>query len=123
MLSDTELSFGSEVADFVREHIGKICAGDDAKECRFYEKESEVYQLLTGYDDEDFVAVSREIAGLLYEIMAANIDIPSADLMAVRFREGGGISGPPQTQFQSALHAQNDAARGGGGQQQRADPP
>lgn len=88
MLSDTELSFGSEVADFVREHIGKICAGDDAKECRFYEKESEVYQLLTGYDDEDFVAVSREIAGLLYEIMAANIDIPSADLMAVRFREG-----------------------------------
>ncbi len=88
VLSDTELTFGSEVAEFVREHIGRICAGDDAKECRFYERESEVYKLLTGYDDEDFVAVSQEIAGLLYEIMAANIDIPSADLMAVRFREG-----------------------------------
>lgn len=88
VLSDTELEFGSEVADFVREHIGRICAGDDAKECRFYEQESEVYKLLTGYDDEDFVAVSQEIAGLLYEIMAANIDIPPADLMVVRFREG-----------------------------------
>lgn len=88
VLSDTELAFGSEVADFVREHIGKICTGDDAKECRFYEQESEVYKLLSGYDDADFVAVSQEIAGLLYEIMAANIDIPSADLMAVRFREG-----------------------------------
>lgn len=88
VLSDTELLYGSEVAEFVREHIGRICAGDDAKECRFYEQESEVYKLLTAYDDENFVEISQEIAGLLYEIMAANIDIPSADLMAVRFREG-----------------------------------
>ncbi len=88
VLSDTELLYGSEVAEFVREHIGKICAGDDAKECRFYEQESEIYKLLAAYDDADFVEVSQEIAGLLYEIMAANIDIPSADLMAVRFREG-----------------------------------
>lgn len=28
VLSDTELEFGSEVAEFVREHIGKICAGE-----------------------------------------------------------------------------------------------
>ena len=88
VLSDTELEFGSEVADFVREHIGKICAGDDAKECRFYERESEVCKLLTGYEDENFVAVSQEIAGLLFEIMSGNIDIPPADLMVVRFREG-----------------------------------
>lgn len=88
VLSDTELLYGSEVAEFVREHIGRICAGDDAKECRFYEQESEIYKLLTAYDDENFVETSQEIAGLLYELMAANIDIPSADLMAVRFREG-----------------------------------
>lgn len=74
VLSDTELEFGSEVAEFVREHIGKICAGDDAKECRFYERESEVCKLLTGYEDENFVAVSQEIAGLLFEIMSGNID-------------------------------------------------
>ena len=88
VLSDAELEFGSEVADFAREHIGKICAGDEAKECRFYERESEVCKLLTGYEDENFVGISQEIAGLLYEIMSGNIDIPPADLMVVRFREG-----------------------------------
>ena len=88
VFSDTELAFGSEVADFVREHIGRIGGGDDARECRFYEKESEVFQLLSAYEDENFIAVSQEIAGLLFEIMSANIDIPPADLMVVRFREG-----------------------------------
>lgn len=34
------------------------------------------------------MAVSQEIAGLLFEIMSGNIDIPPADLMVVRFREG-----------------------------------
>lgn len=32
VFSDTELAFGSEVADFVREHIGRIGGGDDARE-------------------------------------------------------------------------------------------
>lgn len=88
VLSDTELEYGSEIAEFLKEHIARICAGDDAKECRFYQEESEVRQLLNAYSDEDFVAVSKAIAGLLYEIMAGNIDIPPADLMVVRFREG-----------------------------------
>ena len=88
VLSDTELEYGSEIAEFVKEHIVKISSGDDAKECRFYKEESEIYRMLNSYSDEDFVAVSKEIAGLLYDIMSGNIDIPPADLMVVRFREG-----------------------------------
>lgn len=88
VLSDTELEFGSEVAEFVREHIAKIGGGDDARECRFYERESEIYQMLSSYEDENFVEVSQEIAGMLFAIMSANIDIPPADLMVARFREG-----------------------------------
>ena len=88
VLSDTELEYGSEIADFLKEHIAKISSGDDAKECRFYKEESEIYRMLNSYSDEDFVAVSKEIAGLLYDIMSGNIDIPPADLMVVRFREG-----------------------------------
>lgn len=90
VLSDTELEYGSEIADFLKEHIAKICSGDDAKECRFYKEESEVYHILNSYADEDFVAVSKDIARMLYEIMKSNIDIPPADLMAVRFKEGEG---------------------------------
>lgn len=88
VLSDTELEYGSEIAEFLKEHIAKISSGDDAKECRFYKEESEVYQILNSYADEDFVAVSKDIATMLYEIMNSNIDIPPADLMVVRFKEG-----------------------------------
>ena len=88
VLSDTELEYGSEIAEFLKEHIVKISSGDDAKECRFYKEESEIYRMLNSYSDEDCVAVSKEIAGLLYDIMSGNIDIPPADLMVVRFREG-----------------------------------
>ncbi len=88
VLSDTELEYGSEIAEFLKEHIVKISSGDDAKECRFYKEESEIYRMLNSYSEEDFVAVSKEIAGLLYDIMSGNIDIPPADLMVVRFREG-----------------------------------
>ena len=88
VLSDTELEYGSEVAEFLKEHIARIGSGVDAKECRFYREESEVYRILDAYADEDFIAVSKEIASLLYEIMRANIDIPPADLMVVRFKEG-----------------------------------
>lgn len=88
VLSDTELEYGSEIAEFLKENIVKISSGDDAKECRFYKEESEIYRMLNSYSDEDFVAVSKEIAGLLYDIMSGNIDIPPADLMVVRFREG-----------------------------------
>ena len=87
VLSDTELEYGSEIAEFLKEHIVKISSGDDAKECRFYKEESEIYRMLNSYSDEDFVAVSKEIAGLLYDIMSGNIDIPPADLMVVRFRD------------------------------------
>ncbi len=86
VLSDTELEYGSELADFIKEHIAKISSGDDAKECRFYQEESEVYHILEQYADESFVDISKDIAALLYDIMSSNIDIPAADLIVVRFQ-------------------------------------
>ena len=47
-----------------------------------------MFHMLESYADDDFVEISKDIATLLYEIMNSNIDIPSADLMVVRFREG-----------------------------------
>ena len=66
VLSDTELEYGSDFADFLREHIAKLTTGDDTKACEFYQKESEVYQWLTEYTDEDFVPFSQNVANLLY---------------------------------------------------------
>lgn len=41
VLSDKEIEFGSDFADFLKEHIYKVASCDDCKPCRFYEKESE----------------------------------------------------------------------------------
>ena len=87
ILSDKELEYGAEFADFLKEHIYKVYAGDDAKDCGFYKEQSEVYKLLSDYREEDFVEISKELAGQLYEIMNANVDIPAADLLIVRFKE------------------------------------
>ena len=88
VLSDTELEFGSDFADFVREHIAKLTTGDEIKKCEFYKKESEIYQWLKEYEEEQFVDLSKKMANLLYEIMNSNVAIPSADLFVVRFRCG-----------------------------------
>lgn len=85
VLSDTEIEFGSDLADFLREHIYKIVSGDDCKSCQFYKEESEVYKMLVQYDEEYFVDISKDMANYLYQIMNSNIDIPAADLMVVRF--------------------------------------
>lgn len=86
VLSDGEVEFGSDFADFLRDHIYKIMSSDDCKKCKFYKKESEVYQLLASYQEDDFISMSQDIANHLYQIMSSNIDIPPADLVIVRFK-------------------------------------
>lgn len=88
VLSDSEIEFGSDFAEFLREHIYRIAAGDDSKDCEFYKEQSEIYQMLTEYEDEKFVEMSKQTAELLYGIMNSNIEIPPADLVVVRFKAG-----------------------------------
>ncbi len=84
-LSDMPLELNADLSDFIKSHIANIFGGDDSKKCEFHKKESEVYSILNDYSDDEFVERSRQIATVLYEIMNANIDIPSADLFVVRF--------------------------------------
>lgn len=90
VLSDTEIDFGSDFSDFLKEHIAKIVSGDDAKHCHFYENESEVFKMLKEYKDDDFIVISKTLAESLYKIMNSNIEIPSADLAVVKFRDPDG---------------------------------
>ena len=88
VLSDSEIEFGSDFADFLREHIYRIVTGDESKDCEFYKEQSEIYHMLTEYEDEKFVEMSKQTAELLYGIMNSNIEIPPADLVVVRFKAG-----------------------------------
>lgn len=88
VLSDSEIEFGSDFADFLREHIYRIVSGDESKDCEFYKEQSEIYHMLTEYEDDRFVEMSKSAAELLYGIMNSNIEIPPADLVVVRFKAG-----------------------------------
>lgn len=87
VLSDEEIDFGSDFADFIKEHIHKVASGDDVRTCAFYENESEICQMLREYREEDFIPLSKKMAESLYQIMNSNVDIPSADLAIVRFKD------------------------------------
>ena len=87
VLSDNILSFGSDMADFLEEHIYKTLASDDIKKCRFLEEESEIFNIMKDYKDGaiEFVPMSKSVGEILYRIMNSNIDIPAGDLFVVEF--------------------------------------
>lgn len=89
VLSDSVLDHGSDINDFLRSHINKILAGDDAKDCVFQKDQSDVYAILEQMHPDAFIEVSKELAIRLFEIMNANPEIPPADLMVVLFEVEG----------------------------------
>ncbi|HKM03571.1 MAG TPA: nucleoid-associated protein [Lachnospiraceae bacterium] len=86
ILSETEIEYGSDFADFLKEHIFKIASGDDCKKCKFYEEQSEIYKMLIEYQEADFIENSKKMAEQLYDIMVKNVEIPPGDLMVVQFK-------------------------------------
>ena len=83
VLSDSLLQFGSDFADFLKEHIFRVVTSDDIKKCEFIKEESDVYEKLEKAlgGEYDFLVFSRYVAEKLYEILNSNIDIPAADLV------------------------------------------
>ena len=90
--SEEELELTPDINDFFRTHIYKLLSGDELKKCHFSEEEpSEVYELVQNFSEENLVEQSKQFAGLLYDIMNANIAIPSGDLAVVTFQVAGVI--------------------------------
>lgn len=85
VLSEEELDFGSEITMFFKTHISKVMSEDFRKRCFFYEEESKVYQILSMYQEKEFVEVSKKLAEMLFAIMGSSVDIPPADLAVIRF--------------------------------------
>lgn len=87
VLSNSLLEHGSDFSDFVRSHIYRIMMSDEGKACTF-DGDSPVYQMVSEMEEDTFIAKTQEIAQKLFDIMYSNIDIPSADLMVVRYDAG-----------------------------------
>ncbi len=87
VLSNSLLEHGSDFSDFIRSHIYRIMTSDESKSCQF-DADSPVYEMIMEMEEDTFIKKSQEVAQKLFDIMYSNIDIPSADLMVVRYDAG-----------------------------------
>lgn len=99
VFSEEVLDLSPDINDFFRGLIYKIMSGDEMKKCFFdgaavEETETEapaypqtdVYALVKQFSEENMIEDSKKLAQALYDIMNANITIPSADFGVVTFQ-------------------------------------
>ncbi len=85
VLSNREIDPEQEGYDFVENLLQKMLADDNLKDAEFQESPNRVRQLCEDLQSgQDFIAISQEIAGMLYEIISHQPDIPPADLVCCR---------------------------------------
>jgi hypothetical protein len=86
VISDEEHPIDSDVEDYISRHIIKVLKDDDIKTAEFM-PESKIKTICEDIlkDAEGFSLLTGKTAGLLYEIMLKNVDIPSADLICSLF--------------------------------------
>lgn len=86
VFSEKPLELSPDINDFFRGLLYKIMSGDEMKKCHFDEAETSVYQMVKGFSEDTLVEDSKNLAQALYDIMNANISIPSADFAVVTFQ-------------------------------------
>lgn len=105
VFSEQPLELSPDTNDFFRGLLYKILSGDEMKQCYFDQMEAEspadsydtekegtatssvnVYQMVKGFSEEHLVEDSKKLAQALYDIMNANISIPSGDFAVITFQ-------------------------------------
>lgn len=84
VFSEQPLELSPDINDFFRGLIYKILAGDEMKKCHF--DKMEMAEMVKDFSEENLVEDSKKLAQALYDIMNANISIPSADFAVVTFQ-------------------------------------
>lgn len=89
VLSKEALDLTQDINDFFRDHIYKLLSEDELKQCHFGDEKNQVYQDFVSYDEKDLKKSSTGIAEALYNIMNANVSIPSADVAFITYQVNG----------------------------------
>jgi len=88
VMSMDEMPTAIDINEFFATHITKTMNDDGIKSCVFDEDYNMFLGYLKDYKEEktDYVGFTKQVAGQLFAIMSANINIPSADLAVIRYR-------------------------------------
>jgi hypothetical protein len=87
VLSMDEMTHNYEIKDFFINHIVKVINDDSIKTCIFNEDHNMFYSYLQDFinDKCKFIDFTTNVSSQLFNIMSANIDIPSCDLAIIIF--------------------------------------
>lgn len=88
VMSMDEMPTAIDMNEFFATHITKTMNDDGIKACVFDEDYNMFLSYLQEYRDNktDFVGFTKQVAGQLFAIMSANINIPSSDLAIIKYR-------------------------------------
>ena len=86
VLSGGPMELNDEKKAYLQNHIEKLLASDDIRQCRPLPDSAFKNEL---EHNQDFVDLSCRIAGVLFDYMHAHTTIPGADLAVVDFTRDG----------------------------------
>ena len=86
VLSGSSMELTAEKAAYLQNHIEKLLASDDIRQCRPLPDSAFKNEL---EHNQDFIDLSYRIAGVLFDYMHAHTTIPGADLAVVDFTRDG----------------------------------
>ena len=86
VLSGSSMELTAEKTAYLQNHIEKLLASDDIRQCRPLPDSAFHNELVHNHD---FIDLSCRIAGVLFDYMHAHTTIPGADLAVVDFTRDG----------------------------------
>ena len=86
LLSDRVMDLDADLHEYFAAALEKAFASDDGKTCRFLPDSAFAQEMA---HNQDFVDLSRRIAGVIFEQMLQYPAIPAGDLAVVDFTAGG----------------------------------
>ncbi len=93
ILSESEHPHDSDINDFIKAHIEKVFKDVNIKNASFENESNQIKELCEhlATNKDNFLDVSKKLAGKLYDILIRNVEIPSCDLVCSLF-DGDGKS-------------------------------
>lgn len=90
VFSEKDLDLNLETENFLEKHLTKIFKDDGTKDAFFHEGANKIRELCEQLaQNEDFMAISTQIATDLYQLMVSQAAIPPADLICCLFDADG----------------------------------
>lgn len=87
VLSERELEMNGEISEFLEKHLGKLLEDTNMKKAQFTGEINTFRDICqaVGADENCFVEASGAVAGMIFEMILRNVDIPSGDLICCLF--------------------------------------